>query len=192
MKTIFLFLFSFSLLAKPPVYEFKRIQSLDSREELLEEVQRIGKKGLEEKFGQAWKNTLEAYEKSSLENTNTGGFLNKNRVFKRSLSIMKKAKLMWNMDVKSWRMCGKQTMAYVVNLPNMRHKVFICPIAYIQDVDLLTQIFIHEAAHMGGVTGECQASKMEMIVVGFSRLPSAIQSGYWDKCGLDRFLDIIQ
>ena len=58
-----------------------------------------------------------------------------------------------------------------------------------QEEDVLTQIFLHEAAHMGGTTSECQASKMEVLAITYSDIDKALKSGYWERCGLQKFVD---
>jgi len=142
---------------------------------------------LKEKFAGALEDALITLETTVRNNRYTFGFLGKNRRFKRALRALRRAKLVWSEDITSWRHCGKQTAAYVVQIGPNRGNIFLCPMAYTQSREVLTQIIVHESAHLSGVTSECQASKMEMLAIYFSGIEQPFKSGYWNKCRLAKF-----
>lgn len=194
MKIVILLLFILSLEVSAgrgptPEYDNAHVVEIESAEWLNEEVKSLGEQAIRIKIESAWRRAVETIDRTIDENTYTHSIFKDNRRFKNSQRVMKKAELKWGMHMPKWKMCGENTVAYVVQLNNMRHKVYICPSAYVQDEDILVQVFLHESAHMGGVTSECHASRMEVLALNFSDTTKGLKSGYWKKCHLQKFID---
>jgi hypothetical protein len=160
---------------------------LPNSDDLSLELKQLDFDQIEQKFNTAYEEALEILRTTIQENSYTHGFFGRNKRFKRALHALENAELQWSKKITSWRFCRTKTVAYVVNYGTLRSSIFLCPIAYIQSQEVLTQIIVHEAAHLGGTTSECQASKMEMLALYFSRIEQPFKSGYWHKCGLSKF-----
>jgi flagellar biosynthesis/type III secretory pathway protein FliH len=73
-------------------------------------------------------------------------------------------------------------LAFVNQLiPN---KIFVCKRAAAASENRLTQVLIHEAAHLAGVFDECDATKVEVAVVRSMQKRLSFKNGYMERCGI--------
>jgi hypothetical protein len=94
----------------------------------------------------------------------------------------------WDRSGKTFGRCDGQTFAYVIKLYSKQHRynVNICPILLLQPFSILTQVIIHEAAHLGFGASECQATAFEVLSLHYSSFEEVFRTPYWDKCSTEK------
>lgn len=121
------------------------------------------------------------------DNTYRANILHQQNIEK-TYKTIQKLRFTWSKTGKPFGQCDPNTFAYVIKLHTKEHRnnIFNCPILLLQTFPILTQIIIHEAAHLGFEASECQATAFEVLSLHYSSFTEVYKTPYWKRCGTER------
>lgn len=164
-----------------------------TKEELRERISQVDAKTWREKIFRLKAEATLTIERLKHDPTYRAGILNQSAI-ERVADRFEKVHISFNAEGKNTGRCDGKTLAYVINLPTdkFKYSIFACPSLLVQEDAIITQILIHESAHIGFRASECQATAFEILSLHYSNYTNFYKSPYWKNCSSERLFQIIR